>query len=813
MALGSSRRMDLPLQRPWAVIALFSLATLAALPGLGRLELRTDGHALVPAGDPVVVFDAEVRERFHLRDPLVVLIETTHPDGIFNPRTLRSVQEISGLLSRLDGIAPEEVTSLATESRQRVYPGTLKFRPFLDPLPDTPELMSLFREDLRAAGILDGTFVSADRKAVTILIGVPPVDPARPYSRAALYRRVEDAVRPFASATDRIDVVGAPAAESLLGEHLLDDLRRLLPLSLFVIGLVVWLGTRRLVAVGIAALKVILCLVWTFGLMGWVGSPVYLTTAILPVILVTVGLASEIHLLWHYQRVLARPGMRERQHPQALRETFGELARPVLFSALTTAFGFFSFQLSSLAPVRAFGLFAGLGILFCLAGSLTLVPALLRLLPPAALAHPGRAAGTSGLAVRRAAAPFLDNPRWTLAALLLLSLGLGLGAARLFIQDSWIDGFSPGSPFRRATDRVNRHLFGTHILLAHLRFDLPPERTPVVDDRQGPLLDPALLEALGRFEAEIRRQPGVGGVLGPYSHLTGVHALWMGGDETARVIPTRPERVEQLLRMFDLGRGIQRRREVIHDDLHRTVVTVFLKDANFRDTARLMESVRRASARHLGPYRARLDFAGDVAVSQAMIPAIVRTQVSSVLGSLLGCLTALFLLHRSLRLGLIAIVPTALSTLWIFGLMGWLGIPLGVATSMFCAITIGIGDDYAIHFIDRWRAARAAGQDRPALQAVQDAGPSILNDALAIALGFGLLAVSQVPANAALGILVALALTAGCLLTLLGLGSLLQTRPGLRLLADPPPGTAAASGPEPPDAAAPGGCLPRSADR
>lgn len=813
MARTFQRLVDLPLRHPRAVLVLWALATLAALPGLWRLELRTDGHALVPADDPAVVFDDEVRERFHLRDPLVVLIETSHPDGIFNLRTLRTVQEISGLLSRLEGIPPEDVTSLATETRHRVYPGTLKFRPFLDPLPDTPELMSLFREDLSAAWIVEGTLVSQDRKAVTLLLGVPPIDPERPYSRAALYRRVAEAVRPFESATDRIFVVGAPAAESLLGEHLLEDLRRLLPLSLFVIGLVVWLGTRRLAAVRIAAIKVVLCLVWTFGLMGWAGSPVYLTTAILPVILVTVGLASEIHILWHYQRVLARPGMRDLPHPQALRETFGELARPVLFSALTTSFGFFSFQLSSLDPVRAFGLFAGIGVLFCLAGSLTLVPALLRLLPPAALAHPGRAAGTKGQLLRRAAAPFLSNPRWTLAGLLLVSLGLGLGATRLFIQDSWIDGFSPDSPFRQATDRVNRHLFGTHILLAHLRFDLPPERTPQVDDRQGPLLDPALLEALGRFEAEVRRQPGVGGVLGTYSHLTGVHALWMGGDETARVIPTTPERVEQLLRMFDLGRGIHRRREVIHEDLRRTVVTIFLKDANFRDTARLMESVRRASARHLGPYQARLDFAGDVAVSQAMIPAIVRTQVSSVLGSLLGCLTALFLLHRSLRLGLIAIVPTALSTLWIFGLMGWLGIPLGVATSMFCAITIGIGDDYAIHFVDRWRVARAAGQDCPALQAVQEAGPSILNDALAIALGFGLLTVSQVAANAALGILVALALTAGCLLTLLGLGSLLQTGPGLRLLQAPRPGTAAASGPEPPDAAAPGGCLPQSADR
>jgi hypothetical protein len=110
--------------------------------------------------------------------------------------------------------------------------------------------------------------------------------------------------------------------------------------------------------------------------------------------------------------------------------------------------------------------------------------------------------------------------------------------------------------------------------------------------------------------------------------------------EEARILPKDPRRIKELLEKFDEGRGIDLRREVIADDYDQVIVTVFLKDANFRDTERLMAGVRRAAAHHLAPYRAHLGFAGDVAVSQAMIPAIVRTQVGSVLGSLLGCLGA-----------------------------------------------------------------------------------------------------------------------------------------------------------------------------
>jgi predicted RND superfamily exporter protein len=92
---------------------------------------------------------------------------------------------------------------------------------------------------------------------------------------------------------------------------------------------------------------------------------------------------------------------------------------------------------------------------------------------------------------------------------------------------------------------------------------------------------------------------------------------------------------------------------------------------------------------------------------------------------------------------------------------------------MFCAVTLGIGVDYAIHFLEAVRRARAAGRDDPVNHAVAEAGPAIVVDTLAVALGFGLLGFSQVPANASLGLLVGLALTAGCVLTLAGLGALL----------------------------------------
>jgi predicted RND superfamily exporter protein len=108
------------------------------------------------------------------------------------------------------------------------------------------------------------------------------------------------------------------------------------------------------------------------------------------------------------------------------------------------------------------------------------------------------------------------------------------------------------------------------------------------------------------------------------------------------------------------------------------------------------------------------------------------------------------------------------------GAMGWTGIPLGVATAMFCSITLGVGIDYGIHFYEVFLRLRSGGVADAALGAVSEAGPAIVADTVAIALGFGVLVISQVPANARLGFLVSGALVVACALTLVGLGILLD---------------------------------------
>jgi uncharacterized protein len=768
-----NRLAEASMARPRRAIAAMTVVTLAMAPGLLRLQLRTDGHALMPVDDPEILFDAEVRAHFHLRDPIVVLVESSRPEGIYNQDTLRRVRDLSAALARLPGVGKDEVMSLATEHRDRVYPGTLNFRPYLDPLPDTPQLLETLRGDVAAAAILKGTLVSADGKAASIFVGAPNSSAREANAdRTALYRAILKTVKPFASPADRIIVAGAPVAESLLGTHILEDLTLLVPLSLIVIALACWWGCRRVWSLPVVLPKMAASLIWTFGLMGWLGVPVYLTTAVLPVVLITAFLADELHLVWHYQQILAQRPPGETAYKPALHRAVAEMSRPIVLVSLTTVAGFFSFSPSTIIPVQSFSLFSSLAVLFCLIWTFTVAPATLALIPGERLVRRGSSI-LDGHVLVRVLSPLLARRRTTLAVLGLATLVLGFGLARLRVQDSWIDGFAASSPFRTANDEVNAKLLGTHVLLAHVAVKPPSGRIAEGNERKGPLLDPTTLQALGRFEDFLRAQPNVGGVLGPYSHLVTVSYLWQARREEYRRLPVQPAGIEHLIQLFDDARGPLRRRQVIDDGLSRTVVSIYLKEADYRGVAKLMAAVHAYERAHLAPLGMRIGFAGDVAVSQAMIPAIVRTQVYSLLLALVGCWAVIALLYRSAVTGLWAVVPACVAVLWVFGLMGWLNVPLGVATSMFCAITLGIGVDYAIHYVERYGVAQKAGHPRPDLKALEETGPAIAIDSGAIALGFALLAVSQVPANERLGLLVGIALVSSSLLTLVGLAALL----------------------------------------
>ena len=882
---------------PRRVLVIAALVTLAAAPGVRWLKLRTDGHALVSQTAPEVIYDQAMRDKFGLEDNLVVLIRPDHPDGIFNPATLQLVRELTAEFLKLPEINPAHVMSLATEPSFRLRPGSLNHQTLLEPPLKTKPEMDQLREDLHQIELYTGTLVASDSKSTAILIGAPDRG-----DRTRLYQKVLAVIAARGPVAEDIAVTGAPVAESLLGIHILEDLGvpkallgastrshketggwkmprsfyefrlflaqhfGLVPVAVLVMMLIFWLSFRKVLVTLLPLPEVAATLLFVFGLMGWFGVPIYLTIAVMPVLLTAMCVTDEIHVFSRYFALLReKPGV---PHVELVKETMNEMVCPVANTTLTTAIGFVSFAFSPLKPVQAFGIFTAVGVLFSLFYSLTVIPAMLTLINPERLvSRRGRtAAGGPGWLAAGFAwlALGVVRQRWWVVGLLLVVLALTpLGLRRLVVQDSWIDGFDPDSEFRRATQWVNEQFYGMHLLFVSvdqpqvLRGQVPASamtRDGIVL-RGGLVEHPALIAGsaitlsaaggashnaprtvlqshiemvyglgtnigtripsrdtptnffaefarAGRADFEVvvhtqvrpetlhtladlaafirqRRQYAVGGVLSPYDYLETTRFMARPNDPNARHLPDDPAEIKLMWDYYGLALGQARLHQIVDTNYWQSLTTVFLKDANFRNTAQLMRDLRAYERERLAPKGIKLGFAGDVAVSQSLVTGIVTTQLQSLFWSLAGIYAVTAIFGRSLRWGVYCMLPSALAVAINFAAMGWLGIPLGVATSMFAGMTLGIGVDFAIHVVEGYGLARAAGvtQTEALTRSMALTGPPVLINTLAVAFGFGVLMLSQVPANARLGLLTVLGLVDCLIASLLILPVLLHWWP------------------------------------
>ncbi len=152
-----------------------------------------------------------------------------------------------------------------------------------------------------------------------------------------------------------------------------------------------------------------------------------------------------------------------------------------------------------------------------------------------------------------------------------------------------------------------------------------------------------------------------------------------------------------------------------------------------------------------------------------MNASIRANQVKSVTVSIVVILFVLTVIFRSVIIGLAAMLPTALTLVVAFGILGLSGTPIDMGSTMITSIAFGVGIDYAIHFLWAYRRRLADGRREAGFQAIATAGPSIVVNALEVGLAFGILAFGTVAPMSRFGVLTGetMLLAAGATLFLL----------------------------------------------
>lgn len=714
----SARFVRVSVARPRTVLSVwFALAAAAAL-GLARLEFATAPSSFLDRLSPEWSFYQDSLDRFGGDEVVVLAWDAAEP---WDPVALADVIALTRELEALPGV--RRVDSLATVPVVRGRPdGALDLSPALGEAPKTAAEVAAVRAAVAGDRLAPDSLVSDDGRsfALNVLLEAG-AQQEQAELVAAAYR---------AAATRGGFVSGVPVYEDRVGRSTQGEILTFVPVTLALMGLLLWVAFRSWIAIAIPALTSGLGAWLILGLMGAAGEPITLTAMILPSVLLALGCAYVMHVL------VAARGIRE---SEALVRAIAEVTPAILLSGLTTAVGFFAITTIRIDAIRALGGYGGVGVLVVLAASLTLAPALLSLFPLSARGAPLDRAIRDRLApallaglVRHRAAVMLG---W--AALLLAS---GFGIARLEVETDAVRWWPPGSEMRNHYDAIRDRLAG-----------ISPMNVVVESHEGRRVIEPDVLPRIDALAAHLATLPDVGKVLSIADPLRQLHGGFI--DDPSQPLPEGEDLVAQYLLLLESVAQVQ---DAVSFDRSAANVLLRLDDNGSR---RLLDVAHEAES-----WWQRHGAEGFDARVTGIMYEFARSEETIAWGQIRGLSLAiaaigaiLLLVFRSLPIAGIALIPNLASLGVIYGLMGLLGVPLDAGTVCMGTLALGIAVDDTIHVVDRYRRERARGAAAPAALAetYHHVLPALVYTSVAIALGFLALAFSEFLLTRNLGLVTA----------------------------------------------------------
>ncbi len=722
------------------------------VPSLGR---DTRSEVFIPDDHPAKVYRQRVREIFGLDDPFVIAVVRDGEHGVFNPQTLALVQWLTDEAANIPSIDPDRITSLATENDIAGTADGMDVAPFFEEPPATQEEATAVRDAVMDFPLYLGSMVARDGRATLIVCEMLRTDED---VGERTYRKFEALIaRAPVKANEKLYVAGEGAVTQYMGAYIDRDAARLNPVSVVVITLILLVAFRTLRGVLIPISVVAGASVATLGSMAYFGVPFYIITNALPVIIVAISVADAIHILSQYYEELAvRPDAPQRE---IVVRSMVHMWRPVTFTSLTDIAGFGGLSIASfMPPMQYFGLFACVGVAAALAFSIFMVPAALTLLKPkqSALfrdfaAHRQRGGDGFSRVMAVIGHWVIDRPRGVVLAGIVLSIAGIIGALRLEVNEERLSSFNDDEPIVLADNAICEHLDGTSYLDIVVETGEPEA-----------LFNPEHLQRMEKLQTYVAGLTGVQGTTSIIDYLKQMHRAMNEDREDHYTLPLDSDLVAQYFFLYAATGDPTDFEEEIDYDYQLANIRATMNSGKYTDIKPVVEQTEAYITNEFNADGIEANLAGRINVDYHWLRDLAQSHFRGVALAFLGVFVVTSLSFRSFMAGLLGTMPVAMSVLSIYAIMGASGIWLGVGTTMFAAICIGVSVDFSIHTLDRLiLLIRDQGKSTDEALALlyPSTGRALLFSFAALLFGFGVLMISEVPPLRRFSLLVGVAVT------------------------------------------------------
>ncbi|MEP5731695.1 MAG: MMPL family transporter [Sulfitobacter sp.] len=739
-------------------VLLFAAFIAFMAAGIPRLGLESGSRAFFDEGNLEYIDVLNIEDTYTVSNTLLMMVAP--PKGTaFTPESLNVLRQMTEDAWQMPYVL--RVDAAINHMHSFSEGEDIFVEPMLDEFDDiTDDVAARFRTLAMSSKSLRNTLLSetGDAFGIVIRIVLPDDQPDARNEVEMFLNQMRDTWETSYPDWD-IRASGSLLGNSLLGKVAIEDIYHLVPLALGAVLVLFVLALGSFLAVGAALAVLGSATIATFGFAGWTNVALTAGTAISPLAVMVLVSTSCVHLTLSTIRA-AESGVVKDPLSYAVTHNLA----PITVSHLTTAFGFLCLNFAPAPPLANMGNIVAFGLLVGHVAVFVLLSAWLRKHPPT---RAGRLM-ISGENMRRFARSVSGNSRIWVIAFPLAGLLAVIGIFRIDYDDNVIRYFDERYEFRQDAEQIQNRLTGLDVL----QFPFAaPEGTSV--------FDPEFLRAIDRFAVWLEAQPNVVAVNGLTNIIKDLNQSMSGDDPDAYVIGATQPANAQLLMFYELSLPVGMDLNVMMDvDRTQTLLTATLRAAHSAEVRTLAANAESWLNNNEPLIATR---ASGLGLAFARISQRNNSQMLYGFVTILGLVSlTLIVALRSLRFGLLSLVPNLMPALLAFGFWGLTVRDVNLGSTVVTTMTFGIVVDDTVHFLMHYLRCRRSKMDVQA--ALEDTftvvGSSIVLTSVALIMGFGIMAASGFSINQHIGLLTAVVIMFALLSDLLFLPALLKTFQG-----------------------------------
>ncbi|MCF6324698.1 MAG: efflux RND transporter permease subunit [Gammaproteobacteria bacterium] len=730
-------------RHPWIVILITLLLVMAAASGGRLLVFNTDYRVFFSDDNPqMLAFDA-VEEQYSKNDNVMFMLVPKGGD-VFNQQTLEVIKILSEEAWQLP--YSTRVDSLSNFQYTEANGDELVVRHLIDDETDLGDVSQRrkIRDIALAEPILLNRLVSqrAHVTGVNVTVQLPGENSAEVLQVAAFARDLASRIETQYPDIE-IRLNGMVFMNNAFSEASQQDMKGLIPLSFGVMILILGLMTRSISGTLSTLLVIISSIIVGMGLGGYIGFPVTPPSASSPIIILTIAIANCVHIIVTMLHEM-RTGLDKKS---AIVESLRINMQPVFITSITTTLGFLSMNFSDVPPFQHLGNMVAMGVVTSFILAISLLPAVMSLLP-------ARVCETQNdeTHLMHRLSDFVVRQQhkliWgmTLAVLLLVA-----AIPRNELNDVFVHYFDQSIEFRQDADFMAENLTGLYVIDYSLNSGQP-----------GNISDPQFLQEVEAFANWFRAQPETIHVNSITDIMRRLNKNMHGDDPRWFRLPQERELAAQYLLLYEMSLpyGLDLNNQ-INVDKSAIRFTASLQTLSSNE---LLALERRASG-WLAANAPHIINPGGSSTSLMFAHIGERNIISMLTGTtlaLIGISLILIFALRSLKIGLISMLPNLVPAAMGFGLWGLLVGEVGLGLSIVAGMTLGIVVDDTVHLLSKYlRARREKNLDGEGAvrYAFRDAGVALFTTSMVLVCGFLILALSSFQLNANMGLLTAIVIT------------------------------------------------------